>query len=82
MGQAKLRGTKDERIEQACAVAAEQRRKAEIAKAESDEAERQRIAALPPEQQARIRKRTHDRHAAMAMWLGLGAGMLNTPRRR
>lgn len=72
MGQAKLRGTKEERAAQSLAAKAEQKRLA-------DEAEAARIAALTPEQRARneyqtrgIRNRLTILQAGMAMALASG----------
>lgn len=71
MGQAKARGTLEQRIAQAKVrdaeiLAAREKREAE-ARAKEDEA----AAKLPPEEQKRYRQRVHDRHMRTANLVGL-----------
>ena len=82
MGQAKLRGTYEQRSAQAQQRAAEERAERERQEAEAKEAERQRIAALPPEQQKRISERRHRRHMELAILLGTAAALSEPPMRR
>ena len=70
MGQAKLRGTHEQRAAQAVQRAAEERAECERKEAEAKEAERQRIAALPPQERKRISERKHRSHLMTAMLMG------------
>ena len=76
MGQAKLRGTFDQRAAQAEQRAAEKRAERERKEAEAKEAERQRVAALPPEERKRISERKHRSHLMTAVVMGTLIGAL------
>lgn len=76
MGQAKLRGTFEQRAAEARQNAADARAARERKEAEAQEAEHQRITALPPEEQKRISERKHRNHLMTAMVLGTLIGAL------
>ena len=71
MGQAKLRGTYEQRVAQAKQRAAEERAERERKEAEAQEAERQRIASLPPEQRERVYENKRRRQMKITTILAL-----------
>ena len=75
MGQAKLRGTFEQRAAQAQQRAAEERAERERKEAEAKEVERQRIAALPPEQRERVVREARSHRTNVATWVALGAAL-------
>lgn len=75
MGQAKLRGTQEQRVAQAIERDALARAERDRKEAEAEAAEAQRIAALPPEQRERIMARKRNTNIRMATWMALAATM-------
>ena len=88
MGQAKLRGTYEQRSAQAEQRAAEERaerdRKEAEAAAAAAQAEAERVAAMTPEERERYSNRKHRRHMETAMVMGLlmSPFLSSSPRRR
>ena len=71
MGQAKARGTLEQRIAQAQLREAEMRAARERREAEAKARKAEAIAKLPPEEQKRYREREHNRHMRAANLVGL-----------
>jgi hypothetical protein len=76
MGQAKIRGTFEQRSAQAQQRAAEEHAKRERKEAEVKDAERQRVAAMPPEERKRYSERKHRSYLKTAMLMGTLIGAL------
>lgn len=75
MGQAKLRGTQEQRVAQAIEREALARAERDRKKAEADAAEAERIAALPPKQRERVILAGRNRNIRLATWMALAAAM-------
>ena len=73
MGQAKLRGTFEQRAAEAQKRADEERAERDRKEAEAQEAERQRIAAMPQEQRERVIQEMRRRQVNIATIIALGA---------
>jgi hypothetical protein len=77
MGQARLRGTLQERTNQAVEKAAADKRAAERMKAANERQRLATIAAMPPEARRRYLDRERVKNLRMQTWLALGAGLLS-----
>ncbi|MFN3310127.1 MAG: hypothetical protein ACK40R_00275 [Thermomonas sp.] len=73
MGQAKLRGTFEQRAAEAQKRADEERAERDRKEAEAQEAERQRIAAMPQEQRVRFTENKRRRQMNVATIIAIGA---------
>ena len=71
MGQAKARGTLEQRIAQAKVRDAEMLAAREKREAEAEARKAEAIAKLPPEEQKRYRQRLHNRHMQTVNLVGL-----------
>lgn len=75
MGQAKVRGSRDQRIAQAQVRDAAMRDAGDKREAEAKARKAEAIAKLPPEEKKRYRERVHRRHMNTAILLGALLGM-------
>ena len=75
MGQAKNRGTYDERVEQAQKRAALEASANKLAKQAAEHARAQRLAELPPEARRRVQERNHIKNLRLASMIGLAAAL-------
>ena len=82
MGQAKLRGSYEQRSTQAQQRLAAERAERERKEAEAKAAEMKRVAEMPPEQRERYKARRHNRHLMLATAFGMLASMSEPPRRK
>lgn len=78
MGQAKIRGTKDERIAQAQKRDELERSANELAKEAAAYARAQRLAELPPEVRGRAMERERVKNLRLASILGIAAMVMTT----
>lgn len=81
MGQAKARGSREQRIAEAQARDAEMREAQAKRQAEAAAKKAEAIAQMPPEARARYQQRIHRRHLATANLVGLMLG-LSMPERK
>lgn len=80
MGQAKNRGSRDERIAQSQKRAALEASQNELAKQAAEHARAQRLAELPPEARQRAMQRTRVQNLRTASLMGLLLALDNSPK--
>ena len=76
MGQAKQRGTKDQRVAQAKAIAATRRAEIEAENKRKEAEHRERLAALPPQERKRAALELHKSRMFTAAMAGTLIGAL------
>jgi hypothetical protein len=81
MGQAKNRGSRDERVAQSQKRAALEASQNELAKQAAEHARAQRLAELPPEARRRVMERNRVSNLRIASLLGLALAFSETPKR-
>ena len=75
MGQAKNRGTYDERVAQSIRRAELEASANELAKQAAEHARAQRLAELPPEARRRVQERNRIKNLRLASMIGLAAAL-------
>lgn len=78
MGQARLRGTQEERVKQAVEAREALEAKIRARREEADRKEMERVAAMSPEDRKRYSQKKHEKFMTRATMLGL-IGALDQP---